>query len=207
MSVIRYNDFDGTEYTSYNFVPFDSHGSQLYYTGSGDFRGQPIIEVYNNTFRYHHTYLIANFRGGSILFHDNVFTYIAYSNEEIGATEEEGWQPAFFSPLRTVWPAEDQITNSFFWNNTLNGNPMTDILLLQASDAIFIQKDRDYFMHAPQSTGGKSTYPTRAGADDMTFSSSGANAYYPYTPFTYPHPLQADGVAPEPERPTGLRIK
>lgn len=202
-TVIRYNDFDGTEYTSYAYVPFDSHGTQSYYDGKG-IRGQPLIEVYNNTFRYHHSYRVCYFRSGSILFHDNSFTFIT-SSVEIVLTEEEGWQSIFFSPLRTTWAAEDQIMNCFFWNNTRNGSPITNITLNAPSDAIFIQKDRDYFMHQPQSTGGKAIYIGRPGGAE-SFSSTGANAYYPYVPFTYPHPLQATGGT-APESPTGLKIK
>jgi hypothetical protein len=203
-TVIRNNDFDGSEYTSYPFVPFDSHGNQGYYSSGNVSRGQPILEVYNNTFRYHHSYRICYFRSGSILFHNNVFTFVT-SDAEIVLTEEESWQSAFFSPLRTVWAAEDQVMNSFFWNNTRNGSPITNISLGNGSDAAFIQKDRDYFMHAPEPSGGKSIYTGRAGGAE-SFSGTGANAYYPYSPFTYPHPLQALGEN-APASPTGLKIK
>lgn len=199
-TVIRYNDFDGSEYTSYDFVPFDSHGNQGYGT-SGVSRGQPILEVYNNTFRYHHSYRVCYIRGGSVLFHDNAFTYVT-SSTEIVLSEEESWQTAFFSPLRASWPAQDQVNNSFFWGNTRNGAAITAVGLNHANDAAFIQLDRDYFMHAPQATGGSesytgarkggaTTYPTEADDGDTTFSSAGANAFFPYAPYTYPHPLQA----------------
>jgi hypothetical protein len=206
-TVIRHNDFDCTQYTSYDAALIDSHGNQGYYSGPGSIiRGQPLIEVYDNTFRYHHTYRVSDFRGGSILFHDNTFAYVTYSDTEFQLWEEEGWHTAFFSPLRTVWPAEDQIMNSFFWNNTLNGSQITDVSTYDPADQIFIQKDRDYFMHPPAATGGKETYPGRPGAADMTFSPAGPNAYYPYTAYVYPHPLQGAAAGPL-GAPTGLRIK
>jgi hypothetical protein len=188
-TVIRYNTFDASAYAE-DFVPFDVHGNQSYYDGSG-IRGQPIVEVYENTFDYQKSYRVLYFRGGSILCYNNAFTFTGAS-DEIMLTEEEDWQGAFFSPLRTVWAAEDQIMNSFFWGNTRNGSS-AGVHLLNANDSTFIQQNRDYFLHAPESSGGSESYPTRAGADDMAFTAAGANAYYPYTGYIYPHPLQ--GIA------------
>ena len=207
-SVIRYNTFDGTANTTDASLPFDTHGNQNYYSESGlDFRGQPLIEFYNNRVNVHHTYRMLNIRGGSIIAHDNTFTTVSVVPEPtvFVATEEESWSvsvpPAggFFSPLRLVWPAQDQVNNSFFWNNQLNGSPVTNIRLNNPADSTFIQQDRDYFMHAPAATGGSESYTGRAGGStalpttsdtgSMTFSAAGANAYYPYSPYTYPHPL------------------
>jgi len=156
-SVVRHNTFDSRSMTKYDSCPFDSHGNQNYYTGtSQDFRGQPIVEIYENNFYIHHSYRIIYLRGGSILIYNNKFTYESGSAPTaIELTEEESWQTSFFSPLATTWPAQDQINNSFFWGNTLNGSPIADISLNETHDATFIQKDRDYFMHAPQATGGK----------------------------------------------------
>jgi hypothetical protein len=201
-TVIRYNTFDGSAQTANDFCPYDSHGNQSYYTGDSryDFRGQPIIEIYENTWKAHHSYRFMNIRGGSNIIYNNTFTTISGSPTVFYVQDEESWQTAFFSPLKTVWPAEDQINNSFFWGNTLNGAPITDISVSGANGSTFIQKDRDYFMHAPQSTGGIESYTGRLGGA-LTFSSSGANAYYPYTPYTYPHPLRGDIAAPK-----GVRI-
>jgi hypothetical protein len=194
-TVIRYNTFDGENY-NYDFCPFDSHGNQNLYDGVADFRGQPLLEVYENTFKYDKTYRVCYIRGGSVLFYNNAFTYLTSSSGEIVVTEEEAWQTNWFDPVDTVWPAEDQIMNSFFWGNTRNGSPITSVTISGAGSSTFIQEDRDYFMHAPQSSGGYEYYDDRPGAagngtdGTLNFSGSGANVYYPYTPYTYPHPLQ-----------------
>jgi hypothetical protein len=191
-AVIRYNTFDGETMTSWDSMCFDSHGNQNYYTGTGnDSRGQPITEIYYNIFKVYKTYRFLYIRGGSFIIHNNTFSTISGSAAAVAFSEEESWQTSFFSPLKTVWPAEDQVTNTFIWNNTLNGAPVTDATVWNSNDVTFIQKDRDYFMHAPQSSGGKSTYLTRAGGSNMTFTTSGPNAYYPYTPYMYPHPLRS----------------
>jgi hypothetical protein len=203
-TVIRYNLFDASAYPMPACM-FDSHGNQGYYPKGDPGRGQPIIELYHNTWKGKGSYRVCYFRSGSILMHDETFIFSG-SVAPIVLSEEEGWQSAFFSPLRTVWPAEDQIFNSFFWNITVNGAAITNVGLSQSSDSTFIQKDRDYFMHAPAATGGKETFPTRAGAANMTFSSSGANAYYPYTPYEYPHPLRTLVGKPEPAAPKNLTI-
>jgi len=219
-TVVRHNTFDGTLQTGADTACFDSHNNQNYYVGGTDFRGQPILEVYNNTFAVHHTYQMVLIRGGSVLFHDNAFTYIDHCDAVFVLGEEEAWQTAFFSPLRTEWPAQDQLNNSFFWNNTLNGVPITSVSLwVPIPTATFIQENRDYWMAAPAASGGyeyytgarqggSTTAPTTSDTGSMAFSASGANAYYPYTPYTYPHPLQA-GLenTPNAPPPTGLRVK
>jgi hypothetical protein len=150
-------------------------------------------------------YRAANLRGGSNLFFNNVVTTIDGSGCPIGLTEEEAWQTQFFGKLRTTWPAEDQITNSFFWNNTINGKPI-NVRTWHEKDAPFIKKDRDFFLHEPKSTGGKSIYPTRNGANNMVFIADSANAYFPYTPYVYPHPIRNGDNSTALVAPARLRV-
>jgi len=208
-SVTRYNNFDGTTYTEGNYHAYDIHGNQKYYS-VGNFRGQPLVEIYENVIACHHSYRTVELRGGSILFYNNTLTTLSGSCPSFQLSEEESWQTAFFNPLDTAWPAEDQIMNCFFWGNTRNGSPVTSFATKSGNDLVFIQENRDYFWHAPASSGGKATYTGRPGGAE-SFSSSGANAYYPYTPYTYPHPLVVDdlgGVAGDdaPSSPKDLQI-
>ena len=184
-SVTRYNIFNGSTYTNGNSLWFDSHGNWPCPPSgsSGPFdpdspeaaftcRGQPLIEVYGNTFSQHHSYRWAYLRGGTILFWNNTLTNLKSGLPSIEITDEESWQSLFFEPLKTVWPAHDQITNSYFWNNTINGvliNPR----IKRSEDTIFIQENRDYFTRAPQP----------------------GDVYYPYSPYTYPHPFRTDCVS------------
>jgi hypothetical protein len=175
-SLIRRCLFDGTGYTadSQDLSFIDGHGNQNYYSNnpSADFRGTILVECYSNVFRSFRADRFMYYRGGSLLVYGNTMTNIATASSfPIVLTEEEGWQTAFFQPLRTEWPAQDQITNSYFWGNVYNGNPTAAYItaLNNYSDAIFIQEGRDYWLHAPDPT----------------------NVYYPYTPLPYPHPLAA----------------
>lgn len=206
--VVRYNSFDGSAYEG-NFFELDIHGNQNLYTGVGnnDFRGNPLTEIYNNTSTGYEGYFVLDQRGGSLLFWGNAFTRTkAGVNPRIMFKEEECWTEGGnfcpTCPATTVWPAEDQVTNTFIWNNTFNNTSITDenyatyIVNAVEDEADFIQKDRDFFIHAPAATGGKSTYTDRPGAagkgsdGTLSFSASGPNAYYGYTPYTYPHPLR-----------------
>jgi len=172
-SIIRHCTFDATGYTASQDLNFiDAHGNQNYYSNnpSSDFRGTVLLECYNNTFRGFKSGRFMYFRGGSLLVYGNTMTNItSASSFPIVLTEEEGWQTSFFQPLRTSWPAQDQITNSFFWNNTYNGSPTAPYTTSwnNSSDSIFIQLGRDYWLHSVEPT----------------------NAYYPYVPLVYPHPL------------------
>lgn len=204
-SVIRYNAFDASTNVGFDVGWIDSHGNQAYFTTGTDGtvdHGQPIIEIYNNTMTSAQAYRLIYLRSGSVLAHDNTVINSSGSAVAFDVTEEEGWQPLYFSPLRTVWPACEQMFNSFFWNNTFNGSAVTTLNLSQASDSTFIQAGRDYFMAAPASSGGIETFsgfaggssaaPTGASASTMSFA-AGANAYYPYTAYVYPHPLVSGG--------------
>ncbi len=205
-TVVRYNTMDGTAFTtgSSGTFEYDVHGNQNLYSGSGDFRGSPISEVYNNIMTSYQGYFTADLRSGShIWFRNTISKTKSGVVPRILFKEEESWTSGAYwcpspCPADASWPAEDQITNSFFWDNTFNGVTVTDdnyttyFIYASAQDANFIRKDYEYFLHAPAASGGKSTYPTRLGASDMTFSGSGANAYYPYTPYTCPHPLATE---------------
>jgi hypothetical protein len=248
--VIRYNTFDGSNFCQeeclhdtggcYTDAAIMTHGNGCYYvdgTGNGGgLRGHPITEFYNNKETSVRNDYALVFRGGSVLAHDNVISTLRYTPAIVLREEEAAGDDSGFIPKRTLWPAEDQINNSFFWNNTVNDSPMT----VYTATPVFIRENRDYFMHAPAATGGKEVYSGRPGASPtypsdgtvyplgagtMTFINSGPNAYYPYTPFTCPHPLTGltgrcdsskagiegyNVITPDttpPSAPTGLAVK
>lgn len=196
-SVTRFNMFDGTASTTYDSLFFDSHGNWCssapqspYGPKALDYRGQPLLEIYGNTFSAHHSYRFGNLRGGSLIIYSNAYSYITGPKPAQSFTEEEGWSTAFWSPLRTNWPAVDQITNTFHWANTLNGTPIAIIYCPYASDTNLIQQNRDYWMEPPNAANGNP-----------------AGVYKDYKPLAYPHPRVAadDGdrsSAPSP--PTNL---
>lgn len=196
-TVVRYNDFDGSTYTAGDCLFFDTHGNQNYYdTGNdaGEFRGQPIVEVYNNTFTAYDTYRMFNIRGGSMLFWGNTIA-TDQSTSPMTLQDEETWSTTHFETgLDTTWPVEDQITNTFIWDNT--GDLVVNV---ETNSQSVIRENYEYYLHAPQATGGYEYYTDRMGsagnASDGTLahSATGANAYYPYTPYTYPHPLRGEG--------------
>lgn len=213
-SVTRYNTFDLSAVTGSGGASFyDSHGNQGDTLPFSTFRGQPLVEIYNNYFKGHTAlsfgHWIIDIRGGSSLIYNNDFyTTSSGTPYPIMLWEEEAWTsggPFTTKPYDTTWPAEDQIFNSFFWNNRtfFNGasspTALTDIALRDTTtESVFIQKDRDYFMHTPQETGGKATL-TNSGSpyymrtNSMSFSGIGANAYASYTPYNCPHPLAGSG--------------
>lgn len=215
--VVRHNKFDGHLYRtdgSYTFFPIMTHGNGNYYgDGTQALRGHPIIEIYNNLIRGYRIDNAIFLRGGSSLIHDNEIFYESGTPCAITLREEEarGDGSPLFSPGRAKWPAEDQVFNTFIWNNTsCKGFPGTGSVISNASiregSEPFIQQDRDYFMHAPAATGGKEYFAGRPGASNtapstnangtMVFTNVGPNAYYPYTPFTYPHPLVKEKLQP-----------
>lgn len=159
----------------------EAHGNQNYYTGTGsDFRGTVFVEAYRNSLQMdinnnRWTY----FRGGQILLYSNVFSDLSGSTPLMQLTEEEGWQTNFFNPLRTNWPAQDQITNSFFWGNTRGGSNLTSYLI-ETNTTTFIHENRDFWMQPPNETNG-----------------SPAGVMASYQPLVYPHPRVTadDGVA------------
>ncbi|MGZ3793947.1 MAG: hypothetical protein ACXVCP_16455 [Bdellovibrio sp.] len=222
--VVRYNTFDASAVVDPNYIElmYNNHGNQDYcenYPGTC-FRGMPIFESYNNTATCSATNCeFMAIRGGSVLIHDETFLGAASAYSILEVNEEECWQTIFFPKLRTAWPAQDQVTNSFYWNNTFNGATITDVDIAPDNNyctANFVKKDRDYFMHPPQASGGRTVFtglrfggsntaPTTGDIGSMVFNSSGANAYYPYTPYIYPHPLAAGSISAL-AAPTGLRV-
>ena len=234
--VIRYNDFDGDNLnTGGGIGPIMTHGNQGgYYWESSNAnatRGNSITEVYNNTFHAKKFSMLMTFRSGSNLIYNNSITGTATGTYDIVYREEEFTSdPSDLFPVkRTTWPAEDQVHNSFTWNNTYNGHDFNNGVYgsvygaystcdaYPASCTNMLQKDRDYFLHAPcgaadstdaygnTCTHGKASFTGQNGASGsyptngskyptkgtMIFTPTGDNAYYGYTPYTYPHPLRS----------------
>ncbi len=203
----RRNTLDTTRMTSYDGVFFDSHGNQpgaspikdacAPVTGNA-MRGEPLVEVYENTVNVHHTWQHADYRSGVVFVYNNHYSYLS---GVVGGTlvlkEEEVAPYGVFNPLRTLtyggYPANDQINNSHFWGNTMTykgvspnvtTNITTATLKCPTQEAAFIKAGRDYWMSPPSSTTGNPV-----------------GKYYPYTPLVYPHPL-VSSLAP----PTNLTI-
>jgi hypothetical protein len=214
--VARYNTVDVTACTAAtNWFFATGHPNDGYYdpASPGSHAHADVVrEVYRNVVHFYQVNVSCiNSRGGCLIAHDETYTTVTGSPYFCQLTEEEDWQTILFNPLRTVWPAQEQVANTFFWSNTLNGVAVGVSKIqtnAQANDSTFIQEDRDFFMHAPQATGGRTVYsgsrnggstgvPTDGGSGlpadngDTSFNAGLSNLFYPYSEYDYPHPLQA----------------
>jgi hypothetical protein len=181
------------------------HGNQAYWTGNQEqdnVRGAITLELYDNTVVTNQAYRIIYLRGGQTVAYNNKFTF-PNSNPPIASmTEEEGYDGPgtdedWFNPLRTTWPAEDQVNNSFFWGNTVNGAAQSDGNFSDWNvppDNIFIQEDRDYWT-TPPSSSTATIYPSPGYPSSPSYP---AKTYYApvtsYKAFKYPHPLTTQGL-------------
>jgi hypothetical protein len=198
------------------------HGNQAYWTGNpqtDNMRGAITLELYYNAVTVAgNAYRLIYLRGGQSAIYNNTFTCPS-SAPLVSPTEEEGYDTRFFSTLRSTWPAEDQVNNSFFWNNTLNGQAQVASNFVDwqlPQDAIFIQQNRDYWLSAP-SASTVTKYPQPASPSASNYP---ASVYYKpvtsYKAYTYPHPLRSGSpnAAPAPSSspsasppaPTHLRV-
>lgn len=251
--VIRYNEFDSDNLDhSLIFTPIMTHGSASGYwqASSDNRRGQSVVEIYENIFHGYRVDFPITVRGSANIIYNNDLTGTVLNAPRIYVREEEyedygGGQTNWEIP-RASWPAEDQVHNTFVWNNTYNGSAYFNNVSHYAlaitnnncsasgtpyaccegdgtgscgdsiTDSPFIQKDRDIFLHAPcgasdsadaygnTCTHGIETFTNLNGAagsnptdgdpyqnyGTMQFTATGNNAYYGYTPYTYPHPLR-----------------
>jgi hypothetical protein len=216
--VARYNEVDADNAPDAlgQIAAWQWHGNagaglpnnQLYWQqGYGARRGPAIVELYENYAHGKRLDYLCFVRGASCLIYDNVITStnstptIYFNEDEVGP---------YNIPSRVSWPGEDQVNNTFIWGNTFNGtnrfvnvSDTSNLSWGYNESKPLIQINRDIWFHAPQSSGGYEYYTGRNGGSssyptdgelyptlgNMVFSSTGANAYYPYTAYTYPHPM------------------
>ncbi|MFA5962116.1 MAG: hypothetical protein WC848_05530 [Parcubacteria group bacterium] len=244
--VVRHNEFDADDIPDEvgTYTPFMAHGSAdggcggagYWEAGSCQRRGQSVIEFYNNVEHGKRIDFMFLTRGSANLIFNNSITGTVQYNPRIYFQEEEYYSDNW-SILRTAWPAEDQVHNSFMWNNTYRGADFNDgeYGYVEASPHVSagLLQDRDFFLHAPCAAGdttdgygnvcthGKETftgangasasYPTDGSvypnAGNMVFTATGDNAYLGYAPYTYPHPLQGEADTVSPTAPSGLSVE
>ena len=159
-AVFRHNTFSGLG------TYIDAHGDGQGGSGQVADPGTIYYEIYNNTFVEDdsHGYQgnIMGQRGGQWIVHDNIFTGSA--------------KPITMTVYYTSDAVAHRVMNTYFWGNSWNGNSDQSALAAVTDSgqtpagysATNIKLDQQYFLHAPQS----------------------GQTYYPYTPYTYPHPLQ-----------------
>lgn len=158
-ATFRYNTFKG--YCAY----VDGHGDlgpdQKSY-------GTIYYELYNNMFVEDNFSCsqgnIVWLRGGQLIAHHNTFT--------------GGAIPFRMSVYYTSDLAEHRVKNSYYWENTWNGNPSQQTMVRvndsgqtpSGYSSANIKLDQQYFLRAP----------------------APGELFYPYKPFTYPHPLRGE---------------
>lgn len=232
--VVRYNNFDFTQVLhDTTCTPVETHGNALggahgsdpsygYWqrdiSAAGARRGQSVVEIYNNIMKGKRIDFPAVLRGSANLVYNNAIVGKVANTPRFRLREEEMYEKSNWSPVRNSCPAEDQIHNSFFWNNTYNGMQMSGDSYFAVETCINL--NQEYFRHAPCGasdrndqygnvcTYGKSIFTGRNGASGsyptdgikyptygtMIFNPVGDNAYYGYSAYIYPHPLADEGV-------------
>jgi len=192
--VIRHNtlDTDDIAYQGGTAAMIMLHGSAnaggtptygYWESGDGARRSPSVIEIYENTMHGYRLDFLCQLRGGACLVWNNSITSVI-GTPRIYLREEEYTVLSGWDPLRTAWPAEDQIHNSFFWGNTIQGvaADVDDVVVLPSNDDCtgsgtpftnctgvgigtydldeedaFIKVNRDFFMHEPSTIGDGET--------------------------------------------------
>jgi hypothetical protein len=188
---VRNNTFKST--ASRNIECLDAHGNLLLYPN--DHRGTIYAIFENNLIDFAAMYRSFYLRGGQVILINNKVTN---PNGLISLTEEEGWR---FSPVKAVWPAQDQITNSWFVGNTVGGVAVDAAYITNRfemlSDRIFIQPGRDFVVKndVKEIPPFGTNHPLIPGG------------WYGYTPMVYPHPrVTADSERAKPTAPTNIQV-
>lgn len=150
-ATFRHNTFISSG--SDDALAIDAHGA---YSAAEGIRGTLMFEVYSNLFEVNVGFGYFFLRGGIHLWFGNTcFLTNGTQGTLIQIADERN-------------PPRDYITNSYFWNNTLNGSAWTGPLALRGGfPSTSIVFNQSYFMDAPQS----------------------GQTFFPYTPLVYPHPL------------------
>jgi hypothetical protein len=136
-----------------DITSIDAHGRW-----AADVRGTLMFEVYDNVFHINRGYGFFHLRGGQHIFYNNTVTLTNGTQSTLIQVSDE----EFYSG--------DRISNSYFWNNTLNGLAWVGPLTVRWSLAGGM--GQTYWMHAPQV----------------------GQTFYPYVPLVYPHPLVTPGI-------------
>jgi hypothetical protein len=194
--VWRYNTFDTTAYTGVFGSLIGEHGNQAYWQGHDDWnRGGISCEFYNNTIRFGNAFRIIWFRGGRNIVANN--TFLGNLSGKLVAFDEQEGIDVF--PLRSSWPSEDQINNTFIFGNTLNGQAQNDSMIgiWQAGSVPFVQLNRDYWTQPP-SPSTVTNYTQPAAPSLLGYPRPYNPAVTSWTAYTYPHPLTGSGPSPTP---------
>ena len=143
-------------------------------------------EIYKNTFRGTKVGYNLNLRGGTWLVYDNMFDspaemvlkeYRAGNNvmcTQCSATCPSDPKWAYCAVDGSKYPMSEQISGTYFWNNTYNGANQSPSVDDRGVQRTYIQPGRDYFV-----------------------SLSKPAALSTYGGFAYPHPLRGGSDAPQ----------
>jgi hypothetical protein len=149
--------------------------------------GSVYYEIYNNTFNedcsitgYGCEGKVMDFRSGNLIVHDN-----AFNGQSIPAE-------------LTKYPGSGSLTshninNSYFWNNTWNGNSCQTDSNPSGAVCVDVASDSD----SPKPTPN-TNYWLRA-------PNQASDVYFGYQPYTYPHPLIGNTVT-QVSPPSGLTV-
>ena len=220
--VIRYNTIDYTDYTG-QFDVLQNHGNDFGYwqntSDSDTTRSLAILEMYNNSISGNRVGYLYTCRGGIFLVHDNKVTSSPNRTPSLVRMYDDEYSvTGDFNPLRTAYPPEDSVHNSFAWNN----KGPTGSNITEWYNASLYTLNKDYFFqkpcgasdetdgegntcnHGSQSftcaeghesacNGSTNVAPTDGTTyhnyGQLTWTATGDNAHYPYTSYTCPHPI------------------
>ena len=187
----RYNTLSNLVNTSFDQV-IDAHGNQggPLIGSANSARGVVAFESYGNLWFVRYGNRISHLRGGTQIHYNNQIFSESGNLDTYGLayqlTEEDGYRVG--NPIRVEWPGWDQITNSWFFNNTINGGT-SDFL---APGGVFLQWAGT--TPCPSPTCSQCQCPPYPASDGI-FIQNGRDFQVDqipdpadYTPLAYPHP-------------------